>query len=116
MRPSAPIDAPRPTGSSAAMSSSALLFGQPVTEPPGNTAGRRSVSGTAGRGAASRQIVPLQIDDHHVLGVVLLRLDRNAGGTSPLDRRGADDSASLLQQQLRRGGDDRPALALQGSG
>jgi len=33
MRPSAPIDAPRPTGSSAAISSSALLFGQRAGRP-----------------------------------------------------------------------------------
>ena len=36
-RPSAPIDAPRPTGSSAAMWSTAAIFGAPVTEPPGTS-------------------------------------------------------------------------------
>ncbi len=37
-RPSAPIEAPRPTGSSAAIRSTAAIFGAPVTEPPGKTA------------------------------------------------------------------------------
>ena len=40
--PSAPIDAPRPTGSSAAIRSTAAIFGAPVTEPPGKVAARIS--------------------------------------------------------------------------
>ena len=37
-RAEAPIDAPRPTGSSSATWSMAAIFGAPVTEPPGNVA------------------------------------------------------------------------------
>ena len=40
--PIAPIDAPRPTGSSSAMRSTAAIFGAPVTDPPGNVASRMS--------------------------------------------------------------------------
>src|SRR5262249_49328819 len=36
--------------------------------------------------ADAREVVPLEVDDHHVLGRVLRRLDRDAGGTRPLDR------------------------------
>ena len=38
--PYAPIEAPRPTGSSAAIRSTAAIFGAPVTDPPGKTAAR----------------------------------------------------------------------------
>jgi hypothetical protein len=63
--------------------------------------------------ADPRQVVALEVDDHHVLGGVLLRLDRDARGTRPLDRRGTDDRAAFLQQELGRRGDDRPAVALE---
>ena len=53
IRPSAPIEAPRPTGSSAAIRSSAAIFGQPVTEPPGSTASSSSVSVTSSRSSPS---------------------------------------------------------------
>ena len=47
--PRAPIEAPRPTGSSAAMWSRAEIFGAPVTEPPGKVASRNPASPTPGR-------------------------------------------------------------------
>ena len=53
IRPSAPIEAPRPTGSSAAIRSSAAIFGAPVTEPPGNVASRISVRVASGRNVPS---------------------------------------------------------------
>src|SRR5205085_1475103 len=49
--PRAPIEAPRPTGSSAAMWSTAAIFGAPVIEPPGNVAARISA-----RPASSRSV------------------------------------------------------------
>src|SRR5439155_26639920 len=51
--PSAPIAAPRPTGSSAAIRSSAAIFGAPVTEPPGKTASRISARPASGRSRPS---------------------------------------------------------------
>ena len=51
--PSAPIEAPRPTGSSAAIRSSAAIFGAPVTEPPGNVAASSSASPTSSRSVPS---------------------------------------------------------------
>ena len=51
--PSAPIEAPRPTGSSAAIWSSAAIFGAPVTEPPGNVAARSSASVASSRSVPS---------------------------------------------------------------
>src|SRR5262245_49808188 len=44
--PSAPIEAPRPTGSSAAMWSIAAIFGAPVIDPPGNVASISSAKPT----------------------------------------------------------------------
>ena len=99
-RPIAPIDAPRPTGSSRAMWSIAASLGAPVTDPPGNVARRSSASADAGAQAAldgrddvahpghrplrevlvdphgpghadAAEVVPLEVDDHHVLGPVL---------------------------------------------
>ncbi len=49
MTPRAPIDAPRPTGSSAAIWSMAAILGAPVTEPPGNIAASRSGRPRPGR-------------------------------------------------------------------
>src|SRR4051794_27506360 len=51
--PSAPIEAPRPTGSCRAISPSAAIFGAPVTEPPGNVAARISGRATSGRSVPS---------------------------------------------------------------
>ena len=97
------------------MRSTAAIFGAPVTEPPGNVASRISASPTPSRSVPStvetmcstpassrvamssgqrtvpgvadpREIVPLEVDDHHVLGGVLLRrrearLPRRAGAS-----------------------------------
>ena len=51
--PRAPIEAPRPTGSSSAIRSSAAIFGAPVTEPPGNVAASSSASPTSSRSVPS---------------------------------------------------------------
>ena len=51
--PSAPIDAPRPTGSSAAIRSTAAIFGAPVTDPPGNVAPRIEASVASSRSRPS---------------------------------------------------------------
>ena len=53
--PSAPIDAPRPTGSSAAIRSTAAIFGAPVTEPPGKVAARISAERGVRRELAPRR-------------------------------------------------------------
>ena len=52
-RPSAPIAAPRPTGSSSAIRSTAAIFGAPVTDPPGNVAASSSASPTSSRNVPS---------------------------------------------------------------
>ncbi len=65
----------------------------------------------AARRADAREVVALEVDDHHVLGGVLRRLDRNARGPRALDRRRPHAVAAPREQQLRRGGDDRPAVA-----
>ena len=99
--PSAPIEAPRPTGSSAAIRSTAAIFGAPVIEPPGKVARRISGRVTPSRRVPStvetrwatpascasainsgqrtepglahaREVVSLEVDDHRVLGRVLL--------------------------------------------
>ena len=44
----------------------------------------------AARHADAREVVALEVDDHHVLRRVLRRLDRHAGGPRSLDRRRAD--------------------------
>ena len=84
------------------MRSTAAIFGAPVTDPPGNVAPSSSASPTSSRSVPStvetrcstpasrarhqlgpadgpgladpREVVPLEVDDHHVLGRVLLRL------------------------------------------
>ena len=140
MRPSAPIEAPRPTGSSAAIWSIAAIFGAPVIEPPGNVASSSSVSVTSSRSVPStvetrwltpasavrgrqlgpadaarladaREVVALEVDDHHVLGQVLRRLDRLACGRGPLDRARPDAAARAGEEELGRAGHDRPAVA-----
>ena len=137
------MEAPRPTGSSAAMWSSAEIFGAPVTEPPGKTAPSSSASPTpvaqppldgrdhvrdAGelalghqvgpahraRLADAREVVALEVDDHHVLGGVLLglaQLAADAGRPGALDRLRPDPVAAAGEEELGRGGDDRPAVA-----
>ena len=62
--------------------------------------------------ADPRQVVPLEVDDHHVLGGVLLRL-RQVGLAErprPLDRLRPDPAAASREEELGRGGDDRPAV------
>ena len=142
IRPSAPIAAPRPTGSSAAIRSSAAIFGQPVTDPPGQhgleqlgqpdvfpqlsldrrdkmrdacelALGEQLRPANGPRLGDTREIVPLEIDDHHVLGRVLRRLDRHARRARALDRRRADARAATREQELGRRGDDRPAVAFE---
>ena len=142
-RPSAPIDAPRPTGSSSAMRSTAAIFGAPVTEPPGNVASRSSAEpdvlakraldrrdhvldpGELARGhelrpahrsrlADAREVVPLEVDDHHVLGRVLLRLAqlvRRPERARALDRHRPDPPPAPREEQLGRRRHDRPAVA-----
>ena len=60
----------------------------------------------------AREIVALQVDDHHVLRRVLGRLDGHTGGPRAFDRRRAYAQAAALEQELRRRGDDRPSVAL----
>ena len=128
--PSAPIDAPRPTGSSRAISSSAAIFGAPVTEPPGKVAASSSARPTSvaqraldggdevrdarelalghqlrpahrARLADAREVVPLEVDDHHVLGLVLLALDVLAERTRALDRHRPDPAAAAARGRAR---------------
>ena len=137
--PSAPIEAPRPTGSSAAIRSSAAIFGAPVTEPPGKVAARISPSAASGAQRAprrvetrcvtpgelplrhqlrpadrpgladTREVVALEVDDHHVLGGVLLALDVHPGRPRALDRLGHEPAPAAGEEELGRGRDDRPA-------
>ena len=138
--PSAPIEAPRPTGSSEAIRSTAAIFGAPVTEPPGKVAARISPSRAPARSLPStvrdevrdagelalghqlgpedrarlahpREVVPLEVDDHHVLCAVLLALDVDAGGPGALDRHGHEPVAAAGEEELGRGRHDRPAAA-----
>ena len=110
--PSAPIEAPRPTGSSAAIWSIAAIFGAPVTEPPGkiavehlgqpdvlaqpslderdevHDAGQRARRHQLGQrtepGSQTRaEVVALEVDDHHVLRGVLLGLGRPVDAPRP---------------------------------
>ena len=98
------------------MWSTAEIFGAPVIDPPGNVASSSSVSPTSSRSrpstardevldarqsarrhqlrpahgarlAHAREVVALEVDDHHVLGRVLLRLGQpldTPGGRVPL--------------------------------
>ena len=142
IRPIAPIEAPRPTGSSSAMRSTAAIFGAPVTEPPGKVARRISARPTSvaqrslhrrdhvldagelprrhelrpAHGAwlaDAREVVPLEVDDHHVLGRVLLGGTQLGGGAArarALDRHRPDPVAAAGEEELRRGGHDRPVV------
>ena len=156
-RPSAPIEAPRPTGSSAAMWSSAAIFGAPVTEPPGKVAASSSARSTSlaerplHRGdevrdagepalgqqlgpadepglADAREVVALEVDDHHVLGRVLLGRSQfgGASGRVPLmgivqtlrprrARKSSGDAETIAQPSLASGARlERPSGARRG--
>jgi hypothetical protein len=52
------------------------------------------------------EVVADQVDDHHVLGVVLGQ-QPGCGGSGSLDRAGLHDVALAPQEQLRRGTDHR---------
>src|SRR5439155_22675899 len=60
----------------------------------------------------AREVVALEVDDHHMLRGVLRRLDVLAQWPRALDRGLPNRSSALLEQELRRRGDDRPAVAL----
>ena len=116
-QPTAPQYGPRGAVSRSSMIRSALDLGAPVTEPGGNVAARSSgqptparssprtvetrwtrpgvlLDGAAGRGPSTRagpadaaEVVADQVDDHHVLGVVLgQQVRRRSAGA--LDRAG----------------------------
>ena len=61
--------------------------------------------------AHAREVVALEVDDHHVLGRVLRVVDVLAGGPRPLDRLRDERPPATGEEELRRGRDDRPALA-----
>jgi hypothetical protein len=63
--------------------------------------------------ADAGEIVALQVDDHHVLGGVLLTLDVLSERPRSLDRRSPDATAAPGEEEFGRGGDDRPAVARQ---
>ena len=137
--PSAPIDAPRPTGSSAAMWSMAAIFGAPVTEPPGNVASSTCPNDTSSRSVPStsetrcstpasgfaaissghvtepvsqtREIVAFEVDDHHVLGGVLVRLHEPALALGRVPLIGSSRRAPTPREEdLGRRRDDRPPV------
>lgn len=122
----------------------ALDFGAPVTEPGGNAASSSSGQparlgqlaahggdevdearvlldhaqfghGHAAGGADDPQVVADQVDDHHVLGVVLVEEVR-LGAPGPLDRPGLDDPAVPAQEQLGRGRRDLHAVVREPDG
>ena len=133
-----------------AIRSSAAIFGAPVTEPPGSTAvehlgerrrpraaapstvATRCVTPASSRSASSsgqrtrarladaREVVPLEVDDHHVLGRVLRRLDRHAGGPRALDRRRAQQRRRAARARApatrRRSSSRRPTSGRGSSG
>ncbi len=124
------------------MRSTAAIFGAPVTDPPGKVAhkdlgetdsvAQRSLHGRdhvlhpgelAGRHehgpthaaglADAREIVPLEVDDHHVLcGVLLGRAELGActAGPRSLDGHRPDHVAAAREEELGRRGHDRPAV------
>ena len=125
------------------MRSTAAIFGAPVTEPPGKVASRISASPTpvaqrpldgrdhvldagelarrhelgpahGARRADAREVVPLEVDDHHVLGRVLLRLAELRAaprGRVPLIGIVQTPVAAAGEEELGRRGDHRPAVA-----
>ena len=60
--------------------------------------------------ADAREIVALEIDDHHVLGCVLCVLDVLADRSSALDRHRPEPLAATGEKELGRRGHDRPAV------
>ena len=123
-----------------AIRSSAAIFGAPVTEPPGNVAARISASPAPARSrpstvetrcvtpassrctissrpadrarlADAREVVALEVDDHHVLGRVLRVVDVLAERARALDRHRPEPLAAAREEELGRGRDDRPAVA-----
>ena len=125
------------------MRSTAAIFGAPVTEPPGNVASSSSPIPTPSRSVPStldtmcstpassprrhelrpadrsrladaREVVALEVDDHHVLGGVLLRpgeLVRLPERPRSLDRHRPDALPAPRQEELGRRRHDRPAVA-----
>ena len=122
---------PRGRPARGTMRSTAAIFGAPVTEPPGNVAassaathlrpqltldGRDEVLDAgerrrnhefrpvhAARLADPRQVVPLEVDDHHVLGRVLGRreqLGAPAARHRPLDRPRPHTAPAPCQEEL----------------
>ena len=64
--------------------------------------------------ADAREVVALEVDDHDVLGGVLLRLAQLAADVrrpGALDRFRPDPVATAGEEELRRARDDRPAVA-----
>ena len=125
--------------SSSAITSSAASFGAPVTEPGGNVARSSPASPTPSRSSPSTsetrchtpacgrdlgergdadragpadaaEVVADEVDDHHVLGAVLLRrgqLGAAVRRARALDRRAAHGAARAGEEQLRREARDR---------
>ena len=125
------------------MWSTAAIFGAPVTEPPGkrrleqlgeaDVLAQRSLDGRdevldarelalghqlgpadAAGLAHAREVVALEVDDHHVLGAILRR--RRPGPSlaerpRALDRHRPDAAPAAREEELRRSRDDRPAVA-----
>jgi hypothetical protein len=58
--------------------------------------------------ADARQVVPLEVDDHHVLGGVLGVVDVLAGGAGALDRPRHERAAAAGEEELGRRRDDPP--------
>ncbi len=66
--------------------------------------------------ADAREIVALEVDDHHVLGRVLRVVDVLAERTRALDRHRPDAIGLAREEELGRRGDDRPAVAFERRG
>ena len=138
--PSAPIDAPRPTGSSAAIRSTRRDLRRARHRAAGEVAPSISASVASSRSRAldrrdemrdarelallhqlrpadrarlahAREVVPLEVDDHHVLGRVLRVVDVLARRPRALDRHRQQRRPAPREEALGRGRDDRPAVA-----
>ena len=59
--------------------------------------------------AHAREVVPLEVDDHHVLGCVLGSSTSSPAGRVPLSL--VSDPAAAREEALRRSRHDRPAVA-----
>ena len=143
IQPSAPVYGPRRTGSSPRRISMARIFGAPVIDPPGKAAasrsngsrpwssrpvtvetrcwtatvrssrqrrGTRTVPGTAD----AAEVVAEDVDDHHVLGAVLLRAKQLAGEGPVLVARPAARPRAL--DRVGRDAAVRRSIARNGSG